>query len=644
MSLKNYLIKRGDQGNDRYKMFLGIPLWKILQRDCGLTLYTTPFLGKIGKADRDAVPNEALIGNGVTHATFEFTQASALWDVEFEVSDTTLAYRRIIDCTTDGGVGFITFDPSGNIIPSSGTLSSVGLKYTVVDISITFSKLAMLATGLGNNVFDKNLSYFKMTNKSTGLTYTLNTNTRQSSGIIPLNITDANGNAIGVIQGQQEFSPVIPTEVSQVVKTQQDANGVTVAKSLTDNKVNALNPIEGIVDQTTGNVLLSSSWRCSYFIELPEDRKFFLVDTESPNTCSYDKDFNFIELYASTGLHQAPANAKYVRTSWNPINASTVALYFSEVALPYVPYSGYSFKSDLSEWIEDGTEIACGKDGTLFAYISDGSGGSYMPKADSIGAVMKKFRPVDGVVDLKTIDITPRGSATYQQDYAEITVQSNPADAFSRVYTEVIQSTQTLKTLKCKCEFISGADGGSIVIKDGADSATLGSITFSVNNQEETTTFTPPVDGKYIIRFYGNDGTAEAQEKRYYNFRTYEGTTEPTSGSFESGNSIVIADDYFINDPEYLLYNSDGSKKVIPFDDLANITNNQLIVSEDKQSIYFYDEPLDVDSECFEKALKQAKLIEPLQTTEDSGIENTYTTESTGIELAYCYKDFVEVE
>ena len=121
----------------------------------------------------------------------------------------------------------------------------------------------------------------------------------------------------------------------------------------------------------------------------------------------------------------------------------------------------------------------------------------------------------------------------------------------------------------------------------------------------------------------------------------------PTGGDFEAGAYIKMDQFYsgiFNDDINNILFNTDGTSKILAFDTLANITGYQLIVSEDKQSIYFYEAPLDVNSKCFEQALKQAQLIEVLQTTEDTGVENVYTTEDTGVELAYCYKDFVEVE
>jgi hypothetical protein len=141
--------------------------------------------------------------------------------------------------------------------------------------------------------------------------------------------------------------------------------------------------------------------------------------------------------------------------------------------------------------------------------------------------------------------------------------------------------------------------------------------------------------------------TPQYTKRAKYNLIVCDSGGTPTGGAWESGAYFKIDQFYsevFISDVSNIFYNPDGTQKVIAYDTLANITNYQLIVSEDKQSIYFYGTPLDIESKCFENALKQAKLIEQLQSTEEGGVENVYTTESTGIELAYCYKDFVEVK
>jgi hypothetical protein len=264
---------------------------------------------------------------------------------------------------------------------------------------------------------------------------------------------------------------------------------------------------------------------------------------------------------------------------------------------------------------------------------------------------MKKFRPIDGVVD----------NGVDYENYTEIGSG-----------LEIVGKTNSVEITNGG-QFIINSKGGlkpdttyamKFTINENTNVVNVANLYLRQNSEQAESLILSQVNignewlnsGTYTINFTTISDITDKYVFLQKNLGDllilsdvviYEGASIPVgqpSGLFESNNSIVIADDYFINDPENLLYNADGSKKVIPYDDLANITNNQLIVSEDKQSIYFYDEPLDVDSKCFEKALKQAKLIEPLQTTESGGVENAYTTESTGIELAYCYKDFVEVE
>jgi len=98
-------------------------------------------------------------------------------------------------------------------------------------------------------------------------------------------------------------------------------------------------------------------------------------------------------------------------------------------------------------------------------------------------------------------------------------------------------------------------------------------------------------------------------------------------GYFESCNVIAMADDYFAasyDDNEILF--TDGKPNLLQVDKLANITNNQLFVSLDKQKIMFYETPLTGD--CLYKACKALKLNEPymVQTAEGSGEYEPYIT------------------
>ena len=112
------------------------------------------------------------------------------------------------------------------------------------------------------------------------------------------------------------------------------------------------------------------------------------------------------------------------------------------------------------------------------------------------------------------------------------------------------------------------------------------------------------------------------------NFVVCDVSGTPISAEFQSGNYIKIADDYFTEsfDLNNILYDSSGNAKIIAYDDLANITNNQLFVSLDKQKIMFYETPLTGD--CLYRACKALKLNEPymVQTAEGSGEYEPYIT------------------
>jgi hypothetical protein len=350
-----------------------VPLWKILQRDCGLTLYTTPFLGKIGKADRDAVPNESLIANGVTYTTFDEINLGTSHTIEFNANLKNLTEVILGDNISTNN--FITTFSNSTISYRSGGVSAgfaisthnENHKYEFVrenlNISLSvdggvpesktlssnndFLLSSLMAYSGGSVKFTGTLNYLSIT-KSDGQTLTLNTNTRQDSGIIPLNITDANGNAIGVIEGQQEFSPVIPTEVSPVVETQQDANGMTVAKSLSDNLFDYTKATDGEYFGTSGDIVTTNPNR---YLTAPiwcEGETSACKTRESSNVKFLDKEFNQLSVLASPSNPFAiPTEACYLQTygDTTEVTKELFVVNFGSTLLPHVPYSGYSFRS-----------------------------------------------------------------------------------------------------------------------------------------------------------------------------------------------------------------------------------------------------------------------------------------------------------
>ena len=89
----------------------------------------------------------------------------------------------------------------------------------------------------------------------------------------------------------------------------------------------------------------------------------------------------------------------------------------------------------------------------------------------------------------------------------------------------------------------------------------------------------------------------------------------PTGLPFESGGYIRSKEIYGkrnLADVNEILRNVDGTPKLIPYDDMANITYQQMFVSEDKQKILFFAEPIIRHSDCDSKARKFVKINEQL--------------------------------
>jgi hypothetical protein len=128
----------------------------------------------------------------------------------------------------------------------------------------------------------------------------------------------------------------------------------------------------------------------------------------------------------------------------------------------------------------------------------------------------------------------------------------------------------------------------------------------------------------YVVR-KGTSPKADSIGAVKQNFTVCDISGNPLAQEFQSGNYIKIADDYFAEsyDSNNILYDTNGDPQIIAFDDLANVTSNQLFVSLDKQKITFYQEALDPSGDCYTKAMKEMKLVEPLQDVDGSPLYDT---------------------
>jgi len=95
-------------------------------------------------------------------------------------------------------------------------------------------------------------------------------------------------------------------------------------------------------------------------------------------------------------------------------------------------------------------------------------------------------------------------------------------------------------------------------------------------------------------------------------------------------SGLYIRRDQLYFDESYTDYwYTAGVPNIIEIATIPNIYKNQIIISEDKQEIYTYKEPLTEGSECLYKALKVAKLNEAyqVQTSESSGVFEQYNVD-----------------
>ncbi len=356
-------------------------------KKCGMIQYSKGstngvLIDKIGKSTRDAVQGRTLVGNGQTYGTFTWTQASALWDVEFEVNVTSSTDQVLFDCRKDGGVGYAFFNSSNQLSTSSGSISIEGNKYIVSDITLDFTTLVLNANSVFILKFNENLLSLKMTNKSTGIEYNLNIEERQSTGILSLNGSDGTK-----ILGQQYLSPATATVVNNTVESAFDRLGGSIAKALGDNKLNELE--QGSLSSATGLPVSSSNRLRSSKYSLIEDVSDIVMKATNAKNAElleiiimqYKSDHTYI---GTTGWQSNPltisvdSEMKYVKVIIKfssgsvivPTDVTDAMLNTGSVALPYSAYLGYTMNQAGTIYFDDGTPIPCGTDGLIMGYVN----------------------------------------------------------------------------------------------------------------------------------------------------------------------------------------------------------------------------------------------------------------------------------
>ncbi len=350
---------------------------------CGLIQYATPVTDKVGKSSRDSVRGKALVGNGSTYAKATWTQASALWDVEILISEQpTISNEYYYDCRLNGGQGYFFYNqptddwltPEGIVFPS---IQSNGLLFNLSDVTLAFEEITFMSRFTYSESATKNLLSLKLTNKSTGITYTLAIESRQSDGIIPLNGSDGS-----VILCEQFLSPATPV-VNSLQESYFDALGGSVAKALGKNLFNKLLLQNNRAVDTNGNIITLVGYYLTNLMYVKGIEQLNRSRTSS-TIAFYDELKTFISSSVNTNPVTVPANACFAYTFGRYSDLSEDLYMVNEglVLLPYEPWQGYYADSLLTNPYEDGTPII-----TNHAYISDGQGGSVNASAQYNGRV-----------------------------------------------------------------------------------------------------------------------------------------------------------------------------------------------------------------------------------------------------------------
>ena len=389
---------------------------------------------------------------------------------------------------------------------------------------------------------------------------------------------------------------------------------VSVGKNLFDKSKRTLSKGVSISD---GILFNAESDDASDYIEVKEDTTYFAsIDRYG---AWYDSEKHFIS-YMTVSPFTSPQNAKYIRYTIAKTGIDTFQLELGSTATAYQPYRDSTLQLS--------TPLRSLPNGTR-------------DEIKNAELINNKLVLLDRPEYIKRVS-----------DDTSVT-------------GVVAVNTTNYPLAKDTGSFINQLDAGGYETGIIGTDSTSGDGTLSYELAEPVTTYedyltyfdaerTIPIDvdtpvncDKFGNLFaYNNAGEmpkAESIGSVKQNFVVCDVSGTPISAEFQSGNYIKIADDYFTEsfDLNNILYDAGGDAKIIAYDDLANITNNQLFVSLDKQKIMFYEEELTGD--CLYRACKALKLNEPymVQTAEGSGEYEPYITADGQL---YVLKEGVVVE
>ncbi len=258
MSLRNYLLRRGDQENDRYKLFIS-SVFGYLKKHCGLESYakgitSNTMIDKVGKSGtesgRDAVQGRTILGDGSTWLDLDIDvqdDSNWYWEVEGNFADTSNGWngnrnndgsqrfiwgiqdsKWFLGYKDDGSAGAIASDTDNHIfkITGDGKLfvdgDLINDKHTATG-SLSAKNLFLLAANYSTKVESNFNCKSCRIHLPSGITYTLDIN--PDNNVYSLILSDNSAQ----IDVQQYLAPATPTEVNITQEDVRDLYGYTVA-------------------------------------------------------------------------------------------------------------------------------------------------------------------------------------------------------------------------------------------------------------------------------------------------------------------------------------------------------------------------------------------------------------------------------
>ena len=622
---------------------------------CGLKVYNTPKDDKLNNGDREPQLSQTILGDGNTYldtgitpnATTDIKSLKGNWTTtngNFEIPiGARVGTERFLIARDNSGA--ITFGYGTSQQPSIKIADMLEHEYStkgaklyydgdlIVDLTgqtISAINIDLFIQALNFstpvNIANFNITHLEIDHN--GETYTLDTTSRDTDGVWLLKKSSG-----GNIPAQQYLSPAIPTEDNLLVESDYDKYGGSVSRALGKNLFSF--PQQGFIEGGSNAYRTIIAGTVSYIAKVDPNTQYTISKFDLSNR-------NIIGLFNTLPVDGVIATSVSTveQTLTTEFDTEYIAYYVSNdsqeprvqlelgaVATAYEPYNGYTYDALGTLPVPQGTLMSANAQRKLSTYAN-----GVLATPDSTGAVKVNNRIVDGVAD-NGVDyenyVTDFG--TYQSlDYSNdgikaVFIAERCNFNLNTIYTALKPETQytiiltsTVNTIGEKIRFGASAfpNNGDSLLDPG----------FVGEQRTLATTVSGSLDG-LTASFNVNSSTTGTIN---YKVSVYEGDYVtgnpplPTTGVFETGNSIIREHLYFDASYEPSFFYTLGVPNVIPYDDLPNIVSNQIYASLDKQKISTFEAPL--TGECDHKARRFVDINEQymVQTSEGSGVYEPY--------------------